>query len=565
MSDVRWQDVFRVALLGTERARLPEPLPPLEGVDGTTLDGLLTGARVGSSPEHGLLAAAGLLWQARRAGRRVGVRPGNAPLALAPPEVVAVLGPRSAEVIDYFTRTESPLLDPWLDAAAARGRVAPYLRLCALLDLGVVDRARRARIFKVLGERGRWVAAQNPAWGWVRAFEEDVIAPDETWRLGLMEERTTVLERLRAVDPARGRALLQTTWSKDGASSRAAFIDALAVGLSEDDEPFLELALDDKRSTVRVAAARLLVRLPASRLVTRMKARLDPLLSLGIDVDAHLPVHLRGKETLFVALPKACDEGMLRDGVLPKVPYYRDGIGERTWWLLQMLRAVPPAHHVRRFRRDSRALVAAASGNEHARHLLDGLYEATVTHGDCDMAVALVDAMLEADSSPASGDVYPALGVSLARLLPPALRSARAQQTLRPPLRNGHPALPLLEGCDFVWSDDLAKAFVRAIRASMRVPVGESEAVRSLLAGAVLRVPASCVDFAKMGWPLTERVPPWTWAHAYDQFLEALRYREEAWAALDDVLPSDDPPSAKNHARSAVFESEAGTDSASMR
>lgn len=565
MSGARWEDVLRVALLGTERASLPAGLAPIPGGEAPALDPLVAAASVDRSPEHGLLAVAGLLWLARRAGRRVATRADDATFPLAPTECLPELGHRSVEIIDRFMHLETPLLDAWLEASAARGRLAPRLRLCALLDDGVEHCERRTRIAAVLGARGRWLAAQNPDWSWVAALHDAGTNPEETWRLGLLEERATVLGRLRATDPARARNLLRTTWSKDGGVARAVFIDALAVGLCDDDESFLEEALDDKRATVRTAAARLLARLPGSRLVARMTARLDRLLSLGVDPDLRLPAHLRGKETLFVALPNACDEAMLRDGMLAKAPHFRAGVGQRAWWLLQLLAAVPPSHHTRRFRREPRAIVDAAAGNEHARILLEGLRDATVMHADVEMATALVDAALDASSRRGANDVHPALDVALVRLLPPALRAARALEALRPPLRDDHPVLPLVEACDFPWDEALAQAFIRAIRASMGVPVGESQAVRRLLERAVLSFPTSCIGFAGMGWPLTERVPAASWVHAYDTFLEVLRLREEAWAALDDVLAPDRPVSARNHVHSAVFENDAGTDSATMR
>ena len=541
MSDVRWDDVLRVALLGTERAALP-PVDSQRAEDG--LDGLMAAAMGSRSAEHALLTAVGLLWLARRAGRGVPRRLcGGAP-RMAPVESCPVQGLRASGALVRIANGASLLLNPWLEAAAGRGCVVHPAALCSLLQLGADSVEHRPHIAAVLGERGRWLAAQNPAWSWVSAYHDDGGDPEETWRLGLLDERAAVLSRLRANDPARARALLQTTWVKDGGNARAVFIDALAVGLSDDDEPFLEEALHDKRSTVRTAAARLLGRLPGSRLVARMTARLGPFLSLGVDPDPRLPAHLRGKETFFVALPKACDEAMVRDGMLPKVPHYRGPMGERSWWLQQMLAVVPPSHHGRRFRRSARAIVDAAAGNEHARVFLEGLRNATVLHGDTEMAAALVEAALEAGNQPGDGHVHPVLDVALLRLLPPAQRSVHAREALRPPLRDDHLALALVDACDFIWDDGLAQAFIRAIRASMRVPVGESEQVRRVLRDAVLRLPASCIGFAQMGWPLTDRVPAWSWVDAYNKFLESLRLREEAWAALDDVLSLETPPSA---------------------
>ena len=58
------------------------------------------------------------------------------------------------------------------------------------------------------------------------------------------------------------------------AETRAAYVEALGVGLGPEDEPFLESALDDKSRQVRAEAVRLLATLPASRFAGRMTARL---------------------------------------------------------------------------------------------------------------------------------------------------------------------------------------------------------------------------------------------------------------------------------------------------
>jgi hypothetical protein len=104
-------------------------------------------------------------------------------------------------------------------------------------------------------------------------------------------------------------------------------VELLADGMSMDDEPFLESALDDRRREVRQAAANLLTRLPGSRMSQRMAERARACVAVAGNV-------------ITVEAPKTCDKAMERDGIRPKPPR---GIGERAWWLQQVLARAPLA------------------------------------------------------------------------------------------------------------------------------------------------------------------------------------------------------------------------------
>ena len=121
----------------------------------------------------------------------------------------------------------------------------------------------------VLGERGRWLAARNPDWSWVA----------DEGRAEQAADRVSAVAALRHADPDAGRALVEQTWSTDGAQHRAAAVAALVVGLGPADEPFLERCLDDRAKSVREEACRLLDRLPGSARAARMADRLRPLLT----------------------------------------------------------------------------------------------------------------------------------------------------------------------------------------------------------------------------------------------------------------------------------------------
>ncbi|TDD29961.1 hypothetical protein E1286_46170, partial [Nonomuraea terrae] len=198
-------------------------------------------------------------------------------------------------------------------------RVPPYT-LPDLLERGRRDRSIREHLGVLAAQRGRWLAALNPAWGYL--LDEPT---GETWELGGSADRLAHLRALRAADPGEARRLLESTWERETPDDRAEFVALLADGLSMDDEPFLEEALDDRRREVRQAAANLLTRLPGSRMSRRMAERLTACVTITGDVIA-------------VEAPQACDKAMERDGVRPKPPR---GTGERAWWLQQIVARAP--------------------------------------------------------------------------------------------------------------------------------------------------------------------------------------------------------------------------------
>ena len=164
----------------------------------------------------------------------------------------------------------------------------------------------------LLGERGRWLAAQNPEWSWVTGTSGE---GDNVWETGDRAARLAYLRKVRETQPGRARELLISTWKVEPAEDRAAFIAVLETGLSQDDEAFLEAALDDKRKEVRRKAAALLARIPGSALVTRMTERTLPLLRFTSPESGGVMKLKKSKPAaLEVTLPAECDKAMQRDG-----------------------------------------------------------------------------------------------------------------------------------------------------------------------------------------------------------------------------------------------------------
>lgn len=363
-----WQDILKNAIVGTERSAFA--LPVRGDALGDVLAMLDANAR-----ENSLLnaAAAVALYE------RVGQLPSFDAQALPAPAEIDDLPRCSARAAQHLSLMLSKefreLLPEWLDALAAAKKRVPEELLPSLLAHGKSNGALREAITKVIGVRGVWLAAQNSAWDFVVGKIDE-----SSWETGTRPTRLALLENLRTTDPARARELVVATWNEEKPEDRAAFIETFIVGLSLADEPFLEAALDDRRKEVRKVAADLLARLPESALVKRMIARVKPLITYK--------KKLLGKNELIVELTNQCDKAMQRDGVEPKPPH--PSIGEKAWWLQQVLGAVPYSYW-QNLSGESAANLITRTPNEWRDDFLLGWSQAAIRNNDVEWIEALLN------------------------------------------------------------------------------------------------------------------------------------------------------------------------------
>jgi hypothetical protein len=325
------------------------------------------------------------LWE--RSGFQPAAQPAAAPSPAAPPERLRSCPVRAEALLALLLRGAHPagLLSEWLQLLGRHGARLPARFLPNLLDAAVRQPRLRPWVRPVLGERGQWLARRQPAWGRAQS-QADSPGRALAWDTGSIDQRVAVLCDWRADDPAGARQALSDAWRVEPPEQRAALLPALAVGLSGDDEDFLEAALDDRRKEVRAPAQRLLAGLPGSRLSQRMLARLLPLMQ----VERRL---LRAPR-LQLSLPVECDAAMRRDGIGAD-PW--PGLGEKAGWVVDMLSAVDPRVWLDRFgdastgARTPRALLALAEDSEFAAVLVRGWALASVRHATHDAASWLLE------------------------------------------------------------------------------------------------------------------------------------------------------------------------------
>jgi hypothetical protein len=418
------------------------------------------------SPERNLLLCAGMHAVYRAAGRRA--ETGVEAPEPAPEETLPACSARATEVVrQLLVGRRDDVLREALERLRLVGLRLPHALLPAALD--VQQKELRPAVGAVLGERGRWLAGLNPAWGWVGATggSED----DETiWGEGALEERISALRRVRRRDPGRGLRWVEGVWKSEMADVRAEMVAALGTGLTSGDEPFLERVLDDRSVRVRVAAATQLARIPASAYAERAMARADAVLA-GYEPPSTGLLRRRRAGSLVVEPPEDVDGGWRRD--LPGVDKAPRGTGEKAWMISRSLAVAPLDHWEDRFGLSPEELVAATQGNDWEPAVLVGWCQADALHGDLGWALPLWERSYRLPDDSEGRQVWsvaqelaPRLPQDgLARALPELLRGRSVQMSGR--LASTLLALPA------VWSPGLSRVFVEHLRAHLEASAAD--------------------------------------------------------------------------------------------
>lgn len=525
--------IVRAALVGTANAPGPHPT-------GTPVDALVEPAAADGEARFLLAAGASSIYlQAGRKPARAAALPEPAPEDPRPacsPAVAAVLR-------ELLSGEHRALLPEACSRMAAAGLRLPFELLPAALSLPA---AYRPAIRQVLGERGRWLARFNESWAWARAKGLETpetadlpsMPPDaeRVWEEGNLDDRLSILRRVRAVDPAQGRSWLAPVLSKEKAEPRARLISALETGLGPDDEELLEKSLDDRSVQVRSAAGLLLARLPASACSRRLRERADALISMeeatkpASGFFGRVASFLSGEGggfRLTIEPPTEVDPSWERDGLPVKPP---QGTGQRAFWLTQVLSRVPPSHWVERLGRGPAELLAAAArDSEWGGAVVEGWAQAVLAFGASEWAASLWDAGRAKSAPEELTELLP----QLLEIMSPAEREPRIEALMDSP-PSDEPLARYLEQLPTPWSPVFAGRYLeRTRRLATEVDRGRRQSFNdpwlATLPVAALALPPESFGQTLGEWPL-DRVesPNWiqrTWAERLQELREKVRLR----------------------------------------
>lgn len=394
------QDLTRLALVGT--ANVPTDVAASAAVAALLPDASAAAATPVNREQR-------LLWQAGSEAlyRSAGRLPERLPLPPpAAPETWAELPAALRRWLSLSRLLELEAIAPWM---VERLRAHRHRLPAELLPTVLAEPRTRAIWWPVLGERGRWLAAQHPDWQAAlrKLANPDQALDDATERQRIFDEaslpdRCAALTRQRHIDPALARQWLAAALPAEKAEPRLALVQTLTHQLSADDEPLLESLLADRSQAVRQAAAGLLARLPTSACAQRLAARADACLRWTAAAPASGGLlgsvsRLLGGNApqLTVEPPSAIDKSWERDGIAatPPAASYGGAIreGERAFWLRQVLALVPPARWSQQAQANPAQLLPLLQASEWADALLPGLAQAASHFADSDWASALLD------------------------------------------------------------------------------------------------------------------------------------------------------------------------------
>ena len=462
-----WPALLRVALLGTRQNT--EALPNLNLGDFPQAAGR----------EQQLLLTAGTLALLRKAG----LQPLGSPLpAPAPPETQPLLGPAGQALLRQLLSRPHyhPLLRQYLQDMGAHRRVVPPAMLPAVLGWVKAQPETAPFAAATLGERGRWLASQNPDWQFILDTTNE--QPTEAdWRTGSAPRRRLYLEQQLLADPSHAAQLLTEALPQEPAAAQVALLGALeawplAAPLPTELAPLLAPLLASRAKEVRQTAARWLARTTANELLPRLWARAEPLL--------HFKRELLGRNSLEISLPTWSAEWQ-RDGIEQKSTDYPGG--EKAAQLGQLLALLPPSHWTAAWGVPAAEAVALAAASEWASVLLPAWLRAARRHHDADFALALLLREASQPSLPPKS-----------RLLTEAaevLSAAQRENWLLAALPIAAAALPTSNGWAHwlplaaqPWPEALWRRALPLLRAALRQPPSWApeqtdldQAVRSLL------------------------------------------------------------------------------------
>ena len=507
-----WQNILGIAAVGTERQEVP--LPPSDSLLGRTLNTLDVSDREGA-----LLSAVALAALHRQAGFRAtadGLPLPEVSAAEKLPRCSAAAGRHLALMLGGEFKE---VLPEWLAALRGAGRRVREEHLPALLDKGSTERALRPLVVEVLGNRGRWLAAQNAAWGWASAGVE----PDG-WETAGRDERLALLRALRETDPGRARELLSSTWKGEPAKDRTSFLQTLHIGLNEEDETFLTGALEDRSAEVRRTAVELLLRLPSSRLTRLVCERVSSLLS-------YRKPTLR-KPLIEVNLPDDPEKWQKENQLpweFPAAVAPSTSLGQKGLWLLRAVGCVPPTTWRAAWGKSPAEVLVAASNSEWSEALLSGMAVASARLADAEWIEALLsDRELRQALFRVSNSAELVSRLPADRLEALALKELSAA---RGGARLDDSALWILWSHQGRWSEELSRAVVESVKGSILGRAAESFGWQLIsgLGRVALHAPPALADELTSDWPAyTEGV----WQKSIEEFHSVLGFRRDTLRAI---------------------------------
>ncbi len=503
-----WEELLKTALIGAERAALPEKTLEALSRLGVDTDGDAPGV---------LLEGAALYFHLRRAGFPLSAHEGvQLPLPGEEEAAGKPLSGAAARHLQLILEGRFPnALPEYLQLLKKHHRRVPPEHLPTLFYYA----QRQPALWKVLQGLitpfGRWLLRQNPEWASL-ADDPNV----EAWPGATFEERLGMLRYVRRLRPEEAAPLLESGWETHSHTEKLAFLQEAEAGLGPYDEAFLENCLQDRRREVRSAAARLLALLPGSALQQRLFSHARDLFG-----------EEEGKG-LAVQLPEKLDEGLERDGIGGGRKNYPGG--KAAGWVFEILSRIPPRRWEEHFNRPVVDIIRLLAGSNRKALLLDALANAAVLHHDHRWTEAILRYWWRTDDE----EAWPGSQAKLLmENLPDPVFNEIALQYLRqnPGFIEEKSLLSqlLCRGAHY-WENQLAQLVIKGFQqwlSGARAYYWNLWHYKRILEVAAYRIDPGLLESFRSGWDA--RSPVWyRWEKEVERFLKVLAFRKEMREAL---------------------------------
>lgn len=272
------------------------------------------------------------------------------------------------------------LLGEYLQVLLDKNYRLPQHYLPSVFEQGISPSLRKL-IAACCGNRGRWLASQNPQWSWVG----DTVVHTPEWETGTPAERLDYLKQQCRVDPNHAAALVTSVWNQESTETRVALLECLRDENVTCCGELLDVALVDKRKEVRLAAINSLCRIQESSFTKKLIERINNHISFTQQKKNTLQKLFGGRKNGFeINLPESLDKEMERYGITQKLRQgeYDFNGGEKAGWLLQMLELISPAVWLDTWSISAEHLMAASEESEWKELLLEAFTRASIRHFD---------------------------------------------------------------------------------------------------------------------------------------------------------------------------------------
>ncbi|MGB1216669.1 MAG: DUF5691 domain-containing protein [Saprospiraceae bacterium] len=496
------KELVKTALIGTKRAEVPR----------VVLDELEKKKMTSSFKEEQVLSAAALLNMTEKAGfqtKHISTIPESPKYQTE----TTTCSPASIKHLYMVVDGAFELALPeFLHHLGLNKKCLPPEILPDLLEQSLASQDLWQKLQKSIGDRGWWLIQQNPDWFPLLPKQE------KPWDDASNEERLSIWEKQWLDQPYDALNLLEETWSSESNNQRLAFLKVLEKNLSPDAEIFLESLLDDRRKEIRKSAVRMLAQIPDSQFSKRTFKRLSELMEIKTSKS-------KG-DLLQVQLPDQLDDEMIRDGIDPRVQWFKGGV--KASRLGQMVAMIHPKLWEEQFKKDAAEIVNLFRSSDWGELLLQAVIEAAVLHKDENWTAALLLFKIE------NQHIQQWQNLNTNRLIEQvsdkifntvATKGMEQNQGL---LEEGSPVTYMLKNCACLWSDELTELVIVNLHEWL---AGESSRYwngwhyRSILKKASYMCnPFIHEKFSYEWWPRESKI--WgSWEREVDDFLATLHFR----------------------------------------